>query len=257
MPDVIGTLFHKEIPYGGVKGDKGDTGATPNVSATASVDSSTGTPSVNVVKTGTAENPSFEFAFSNLKGEKGDPGSGSTVSWGEIDGDIADQTDLMDELDDKTDNSVVGTVENGATASKPYDIGQHFIKDGYFCTAIAVIAQGATLTLNTNYTQGDVAGAIDTNILENVPEQRTLNDDLNNYKSGGIYRWSTNAIIATVANKPSDVTYSFFLVVMPYNQDYVIQKLFIDNNVYSRRYYAFGASPWSHWFKFTGTDTGS
>lgn len=105
MPNVIGTLFHKEIPYGGVKGDKGDTGATPNVSATASVNSSTGTPSVNVVKTGTAENPSFEFAFSNLKGEKGDPGSGSSVDWGDIDGTLSDQTDLSTELAKKYDEN--------------------------------------------------------------------------------------------------------------------------------------------------------
>lgn len=157
MPNIIGTLFHKDIPYGGVKGDKGDTGATPNISATASVNASTGTPSVNVVKTGTAENPSFEFEFENLKGEKGDPGSGSSVSWGEIDGDISDQTDLMDELDDKTDNSVVGTVESGSTASKAYTVGEHFIRDGAFCTAIAAIAQGATFTLNTNYTAESIA----------------------------------------------------------------------------------------------------
>lgn len=56
--------------------------------------------------------------------------------------------------------SIVGTVENGETASQEYAVGKHFVKDGYFCTAIANIAQGATLTLNTNYTQGDVASAI-------------------------------------------------------------------------------------------------
>lgn len=55
--------------------------------------------------------------------------------------------------------TIVGTVESGTTASKRYEIGNHFIKDGYFCTAIAVIASGATLTLNTNYTRGDIANA--------------------------------------------------------------------------------------------------
>jgi len=66
-------VFKFSIPQG-AKGDKGDIGNTPNVSATASVDANTGTPSVTVSKSGTADNPSFGFAFKNLKGAKGDKG---------------------------------------------------------------------------------------------------------------------------------------------------------------------------------------
>lgn len=55
----------------GPQGPKGDTGTTPNISVTASVDNNTGTPSVEVSKSGTAEAPSFDFAFKNLKGEGG------------------------------------------------------------------------------------------------------------------------------------------------------------------------------------------
>lgn len=58
----------------GAKGDKGETGTTPAVTATATVDSNTGTPSVEVTKSGTDEAPVFTFEFKNLKGEKGDAG---------------------------------------------------------------------------------------------------------------------------------------------------------------------------------------
>lgn len=56
--------------------------------------------------------------------------------------------------------SVVGPVENSTTASKAYAVGEHFIRNDKFCTAIAAIASGATLTLNTNYVEGTIAECI-------------------------------------------------------------------------------------------------
>jgi hypothetical protein len=48
-----------------------DVGKTPNITATATVSSTVGTPSVSVTKTGTNENPNLAFDFKNLKGETG------------------------------------------------------------------------------------------------------------------------------------------------------------------------------------------
>lgn len=53
---------------------KGATGATPDISMSATVDANVGTPSVNITESGTAENPAFALAFHNLKGVQGEQG---------------------------------------------------------------------------------------------------------------------------------------------------------------------------------------
>lgn len=53
----------------------GGGGGTDNITASASVDSSTGTPSVAVTKTVVSDTVNFDFAFHNLKGAQGDPGT--------------------------------------------------------------------------------------------------------------------------------------------------------------------------------------
>lgn len=59
----------------GPQGPPGKDGVTPDITADATVDANTGTPSVAVERTGIAENPKFTFKFKNLKGLKGDTGA--------------------------------------------------------------------------------------------------------------------------------------------------------------------------------------
>ena len=58
----------------GIQGIQGATGATPVITASATVENTTGTPSVQVVKGGTTTNPTFAFNFTNLKGAQGPQG---------------------------------------------------------------------------------------------------------------------------------------------------------------------------------------
>lgn len=61
----------------GATGSNGTNGTTPSITASASVDANTGTPSVTVTKDGTDAAPSFAFAFKNLKGA---PGQNATTT---------------------------------------------------------------------------------------------------------------------------------------------------------------------------------
>lgn len=54
-------------------------GKVSSFTATASVDAEVGIPSVTVTKSGTAANPTFAFAFNNIKGATGAAGSNNIV----------------------------------------------------------------------------------------------------------------------------------------------------------------------------------
>ena len=93
-------------------GTKGDTGATPSIAVTASVDNTTGTPSVDVTKTGTDEAPAFNFAFTGIKGSDGQSivgPAGPGVPAGGTAGQVltkVDGTDYNTEWNDPTGGSV-------------------------------------------------------------------------------------------------------------------------------------------------------
>lgn len=104
-PDSKGnypTNFTFGIPQG-IQGTQGEVGETPDVSAVAEVNNTVGTPSVEVEKSGTKENPVFNFKFSNVKGQTGDSGIGDAK---------LSNTPGTSETDGYTQNTVNGIVQN-------------------------------------------------------------------------------------------------------------------------------------------------
>lgn len=79
---VFSFAFHNLKGDQGVKGDPGD---MPTITASGSVDSNFGVPSVEITQTGTAANPNLNFAFHNMRGADGggsmryDPADGCVI----------------------------------------------------------------------------------------------------------------------------------------------------------------------------------
>ena len=76
LPNAPVTLSDVLYSIKGATGAAGADGITPDITITASVDNNVGTPSVDVVKGGTPEAPTFDVQFHNLKGEPGTGGGG-------------------------------------------------------------------------------------------------------------------------------------------------------------------------------------
>jgi len=87
---------------------------------------------------------------------------------------ISDENEIsaiVPDVSEKADITAIAPNEPNATASQDYAAGEHFYKNGKFCTAKTAIASGATFTLGTNYTEGTVADAL--SIDYRISEQNT------------------------------------------------------------------------------------
>ena len=154
----------------GETGPAGATGATPVISATGSVTNTTGTPSVTITKTGTAENPNFDFAFSNIKGAKGDDGE---------DGSVVTVTPILQSGTKIAEISVDGVNKNiyapsgGGSADLPWVTPQDYgaVGDGVTddTTAIQAAINAATTAGGTVFfPKGTYKVSLGISILSNV-----------------------------------------------------------------------------------------
>lgn len=145
---------------GSLRGPKGDTGATPDISVSATVGTGSGTPTVQVTEGGTAANPTFALAFDGLVG---DPGPG--LAAGGADGYVAVKASADDYDTEWVSPAALRTAMGAATASS--------------VTAEQQARQQADSQLQTaiNGKQATITGAATTIASANLAASRALVSD--------------------------------------------------------------------------------
>ena len=155
------------VDCNGEKGDKGDTGATPVITMTATSDGLISpTPSIVITQTGSAEYPDFLLAFSGFKGEKGDKGdTGETP-------DIV-MTATTDSLISPTPSVVV--TQTGSAENPEISLSLSGFK-GATGNGIASIDKTSTSGLVDTYTITYTDGTTDTYTIRNGQDGQGAGD---------------------------------------------------------------------------------
>lgn len=158
---------HFNFTFSGIKGQqgiKGDTGATPNITANATIDATVGTPSVDVSKSGTNENPVLSFAFHNLKGEKGDDGLDGFKNR------LTEKTDILP-TDCVPINEADGTAKYTTTKNLLADVNDALGRKNWFNPMVNSVTSG--LTFNA-YDDGVIINGTATNAIYKSAADREL-----------------------------------------------------------------------------------
>ena len=139
----VGTATHPrwELHLGLVTGD---TGATPEITVTASVDDNVGTPEVTVTQTGTPEHPDIDFEFKNLKGKTGATGATPDIT-------------MTATVDDTTGTPSVQVTKGGTAEDPTFNLafsglkGEGTAAGGKYKHSVTIVLEDEAQTGQYNY----------------------------------------------------------------------------------------------------------
>ena len=163
----VGTATHPrwELHLGLVTGD---TGATPEITVTASVDDNVGTPEVTVTQTGTPEHPDIDFEFKNMKGKTGATGATPDIT-------------MTATVDDTTGTPSVQVAEGGTPEEPTFNLAFSGLKGatgapGQDGAPGAPGQDGVTPDITITATVDDTTGTPSVQVTESgTPEEPTFN----------------------------------------------------------------------------------
>ena len=141
------------------------------------------------------------------------------------------------------DSDLFPISQSSASKKATWTVIKNAIASAFFPLSVA---RGGTEAANTTTANANL-GSFDLDNAVSIPKNESQHEDLNNYKTRGVYRCPNSDTASCVDNKP--VSSAFKLVVMyTANADRILQRAFVSNTIYEYRRYWNGTT-WSEWVR--------